>query len=233
MLVYEGELLPDVFQGEMIHADAGPNVIRSYPVESDGAGYTAEIENILKADKDQWFRPSDLTVAPDGSIFVADWYDPGVGGHQMGDQQKGRIFRIAPEGESYTQPELDLSSPGGAAEALKSPNMNRRALAWMKLHAWGAKAQPALDELWQAKNPRYRARALWLLSKLDEQGIDYINRAFGDSNPDIRIAGLRAARQLEIESRHQMDQSLMPEGLVSRMSEQELVNLVEYLSSLK
>src|SRR5699024_7486477 len=195
--IYEGELLPEVFQDEMIHADALPNIIRSYPVEDHGAGYSAEIENILKGNKDQWFRPSDVTVAPDGSIFVSDWYDPGVGGHQMGDQQKGRIFRIAPEGAEYTVPAFDLSSPEGAVVALKSPNMNRRAKAWLKLHNWGSEAESTLAELWESDNPRYRARALWLLSKLDGKGTEYINQALADSNSDIRITGLRAARQLD------------------------------------
>jgi len=196
ILVYEGDLLPEVFHNQMIHADAGPNIIRSYPVEKDGAGYTARMENILEGDKDQWFRPSDVTVAPDGSIFVADWYDPGVGGHQMGDQQKGRIYRIAPEGISYSVPEFNLSSPEGAVEALKSPNMNLRARAWLKLHAWETEAEQALTELWKSGNLRYRARALWLLSKLDGKATDYIDEALTDEDPDIRITGLRSARQV-------------------------------------
>ncbi|MDZ7692335.1 MAG: PVC-type heme-binding CxxCH protein [Balneolaceae bacterium] len=198
ILVYEGELLPEVFHNQMIHADAGPNIIRSYPVQKEGAGYTAQIENILEGDKDQWFRPSDVTVAPDGSIFVADWYDPGVGGHQMGDQQRGRIFRIAPEGIPYSTPEFDLSTPQGAIDALKNPNHNLRARAWLKLHNWGSEAEEVLVGLWNSENAQYRARALWLLSKLDEQGTNYIDQALADPNPDIRITGLRATRQLDI-----------------------------------
>ena len=84
MVVYEGSLLPAEFHGQMIHCDAGPNVVRSYPVKKEGAGYTAETINILKGEKDQWFRPADVCVAPDGSLIVADWYDPGVGGHAAG-----------------------------------------------------------------------------------------------------------------------------------------------------
>lgn len=197
--IYEGHLLPEIFRDQIIHVDAGPNVARAYPVTKDRAGYKAAIENILKGNKDQWFRPSDITVAPDGSIFVADWYDPGVGGHQMRDQQKGRVFRIAPEGTGYDVPEFDLSTPGGAVEALKNPNMNIRTKAWIRLHQWGTKAEGALADLWQSENPRYRARALWLLSKLDEKGISYIDRALEDENPNIRITGLRAARQLDID----------------------------------
>ena len=91
MLIYEGDLLPKKFQGQMIHCDAGPNVVRSYPVTKNGAGYTAEIINIVEGKNDKWFRPSDVCVAPDGSLIIADWYDPGVGGHQAGDQTRGRI----------------------------------------------------------------------------------------------------------------------------------------------
>ncbi|SMO44019.1 PVC-type heme-binding CxxCH protein [Fodinibius sediminis] len=199
MAIYEGDLLPDVFDNAMIHADAGPNVIRSYPVKKEGAGYSAHIENILRGNRDQWFRPSDVTVAPDGSIFVADWYDPGVGGHQMGDQQRGRIFRIAPEGAAYRLPDFDLSSPASAVEALKNPNLNMRARAWLKLREWGAEAEGALVSLWRSENSRYRARSLWLLNKLEDKGIQYIEQALGDDNPDIRITGLRAARQLDID----------------------------------
>jgi hypothetical protein len=53
----------------MIHAEAGHNVVRSYPVAKSGAGYTATIENIVEGVNDQWFRPSDVCIAPDGSFY--------------------------------------------------------------------------------------------------------------------------------------------------------------------
>ncbi|HMD80143.1 MAG TPA: PVC-type heme-binding CxxCH protein, partial [Anaerolineales bacterium] len=100
--IYEGDMLPEVFRGQLIHAEPGNNVVRSYVVDNDGAGYKASIVNILESQKDQWFRPVDVAVAPDGSLFVADWYDPGVGGHQAGDVDRGRIYRIAPASTNYT-----------------------------------------------------------------------------------------------------------------------------------
>ena len=94
ILIYEGDKLPERFINQLIHCDAGPNVVRSYAVSDDGAGYKAEINNILNGTRDQWFRPSDVCVAPDGSLIVADWYDPGVGGHRQGDVDRGRLFRV-------------------------------------------------------------------------------------------------------------------------------------------
>ena len=195
ILVYEGALLPERFRNQIIHADAGPNIVRAYPVTNDGAGYKAEIANILEGTRDQWFRPSDVTIAPDGSLFVADWYDPGVGGHQMGDMNRGRIYRIAPPGTPYVNNQISLESPDLAIEALKNPNLAVRYKAWKAIQNFGDEAIPALEELWrQGENPRFRARALWLLSKTSN-GRRYIMEAIKDADPNIRITGLRAARQ--------------------------------------
>ncbi len=196
MVVYEGSLLPVQFQNQIIHSDPGPNVVRSYPVKKNGAGYTAEIVNILKGVNDQWFRPADVCVAPDGSLIVADWYDPGVGGHRVGDLQRGRIYRIAPNVSKYRVPVQDYSTPAGATIALQSPNLAVRRHAWIALHEMGVKAVPALEKLWRsAPNPRMRARALWVLVKRPK-GEKYINEAIEDNNPDLRMTGIRAARQI-------------------------------------
>ncbi len=201
IIVYEGKLLPEVFRNQVIHCDAGPNVVRAYPVQNDGAGYKATITNLLEGARDQWFRPADICVAPDGSLIIADWYDPGVGGHQAGDQGRGRVYRVAPPSTPYTMPKLDLSSTAGALEALQSPNMNVRYKAWNKLHDEGTKAEKALAKFYKSNpDPRMKARALWLLSKLpDNKGERYIKAALKDTDPNLRITALRAARQLNNE----------------------------------
>ena len=40
---------------------------------------------------DSWFRPVDVAHASDGSLYIADWYDPGVGGHGYRDKIIGRV----------------------------------------------------------------------------------------------------------------------------------------------
>lgn len=195
LVIYEGELLPEPFRNQMIHCDAGPNVVRAYPVQNSGAGYQAKIVNILEGVRDQWFRPSDVCVAPDGSLIIADWYDPGVGGHQVGDQERGRIFRVAPANSAYQIPKMDISTPAGAVAALKSPNLSTRYLAWQQLNQWGKKSEKELLNLWNSDNQRYRARALWLLSGMKGREKKYVETALKDQNPNIRITGLRIARE--------------------------------------
>ena len=198
MIVYEGTLLPKTFQGQMIHCEPGHNVVRSYPVQKAGAGYSAEIVNIMKQEKDQWFRPADVCVAPDGSLIVADWYDPGVGGHQAGDQVRGRIYRIAPENTSYKVPTVDLSTPAGAVASLQSPNLATRYLAWETLQKFGKMAENELVKLYNSENPRMKARAFWALCKIVD-GKKYTELALSQVNPDIKMAGIRAARQLKLD----------------------------------
>ncbi|WP_247236961.1 PVC-type heme-binding CxxCH protein [Telluribacter sp. SYSU D00476] len=201
MVLYEGRLLPQVYHDQMIHTDAGPNVVRSYPVKKAGAGYTATIVNVLEGTRDQWFRPSDVCVAPDGSLFVSDWYDPGVGGHQAGDLNRGRIYRVAPANTPYRLPKVDLTTAAGAVEALQSPNLSIRYQAWNTLMKQGAQAEAELAKLFNntSANPRMRARALWALSKLEGVGQKYFSAALKDPNPDIRITALRAVRQQNVD----------------------------------
>ena len=70
-------------------------MVNTYFLEHAGAGYAETTEETITS-PDGWFRPSDITVAPDGSVFFADWYDPVVGGHEMKDIARGRIYRLAP-----------------------------------------------------------------------------------------------------------------------------------------
>lgn len=198
---YEGTLLPEVFRNQIIHCDAGPNVVRSYPAKKQGAGYTAQTVNILNGVRDNWFRPSDVCVAPDGSLIVSDWYDPGVGGHRMGDIDRGRLFRVAPPKAAYNIPKVDVSTAEGAIEALKSPNHTSRYLGWTALHSMiesgpDEKLHSALEKAYSSEpNPRFRARMLGVGAKSASTRSFVISTAIADKDPNIRITGLRLARQ--------------------------------------
>ncbi len=195
--VYEGNLLPEKFRNQVIHCDAGPNVVRSYITKPDGAGYSATIEDIVVGEHDKWFRPADVCVAPDGSLFVSDWYDPGVGGHNMVDMERGRLFRVAPPGTKYVVPKFDVTTAAGAVEALRNPCNSVRFMAYQALVKMKSNAVSELNKLAADSNPRMRARALWLLSKIGDVK-QVVQQSMKDSDSNVRITGIRIARQAKL-----------------------------------
>ena len=122
IMVYEGDLLPSEYRGAVLEVDAGTRQVNFFPLERQGAAFRTEYKVFLSGD-DPWFRPVDACTAPDGSVFVADWYDAGVGGHAFSDQTTGRIYRVAPKGHRSRKVKVDFASVSGLIEALKSPNI--------------------------------------------------------------------------------------------------------------
>jgi putative membrane-bound dehydrogenase-like protein len=167
MCFYEGKLLPKKYWGQPLHTDAGPRHVRCYHLTPKGAGYAVEREDMVSS-TDNWFRPSDICVAPDGSVFVADWYDPGVGGHGMGDTTRGRVYRITPKGhKGYKVPKVDLTTAKGTLAALGSPNLATRYMAMARIAGLKLEQATMLLEpvVKQKEDPVLRARAFWQLTR--------------------------------------------------------------------
>jgi len=200
ILVNEGTALGPQFTNQLIHCDAGPRTTRAYPTTPDGAGYKAEMVDVLTS-TDPWYRVADCAIAPDGSLIVADWYDPGVGGHNMGDNTPGkimgRLYRVASTGAKNAAPKPDFSTAAGAAQALTSPNLPTQSAAWNALHTMGAKAEPELLTLFKSTNPRHRARALGVLARSKGRETQHLRAGLTDPDENVRIAAIRLATTLE------------------------------------
>jgi putative heme-binding domain-containing protein len=174
VMVYEGTLLPKEYQGAVLEAEAGPRVIYAFPLTRRGAAFRTEIKTLLASD-DDWFRPVDVTAAPDGSIFIADWYDGGVGGHAFRDQTTGRIYRVAPKGAATKAVKYNFGSTKGLIEALKSPVIaardaaRRSLIARVKEQTAGANRADLAALLGLAatgETPEIRARVAWVIDTL-------------------------------------------------------------------
>ncbi len=193
--VYEGSLLPERYRGAVIHCDAGPNVVRAYVVSPKAAGFEARIEPVADGSADRWFRPSDVCVAPDGSLIVADWYDPGVGGHGMADTEKGRLYRIAPAGSKWSVPPADFSTVEGAVAAIASPNPCTRAMALERIAREPEQAAgPLAAAFAAAADSRLKARLAWAAGMLAGSADTWIAKLAGDADEQLRSVAIRLAR---------------------------------------
>ena len=194
ILVYEGDLLPEPFRGQMIHAEPGRNIVWAFPAKQVGAGYSARIMELARNDIDRDYRPSDVSVAPDGSLFIADWFDPVDCCHRTLNDA-GRIFRVAPPGHVYAVGIYDYHTPEGAVRALRSPNLSARYRAWKALLGMQVRARPVLEVMADDSNPRLRARALWLLAAFKDGTAQAIEMALRDKSADVRALALRITRR--------------------------------------
>ena len=197
MTFYEGQWLPSDLRGQLLHADAGPRVVRCYHLERYGAGYRARAETIISGDRDAYFRPVDVCVGPDGSVFVADWYDQVVGGHAYNNPDQGRIYRIQPAG-AVSRPRTVLPpfrSVDSALEALGSPNLAAQYLARKALLQAGLRAVEPLAVLARTSSPHVAARALWVLDRLGEPGQQKVLAYLNHRDPRFRELAVRILRR--------------------------------------
>ena len=215
---YENGAMGEKWNGLLLACEAGKNVVFGYLPKPDGAGMKLERFDFLTSNKEkEWagsdflggkptgilktkFRPSDVCVGPDGAIYVADWFDPGVGGHATRDNgATGTIYRIAPKGFKSVVPKIDLSTVAGQIAALRNPSPNVRAGGFNRLKAAGDKVVDDVAALLSDANPYVASRAVWLLAQLGEKGVALARKELASADDTRRLVAFRALRSAKLD----------------------------------
>jgi putative membrane-bound dehydrogenase-like protein len=176
-IVYQADTYPKEFHDQYIAGNLLSNAVYWHKRTPKGSSFVAEHGGDLLVANDTWFRPVDCFLGPDGSVYVADWYDKRAA-HldpiDNWDKTNGRVYRIEYQGTKQPEPfDLRKKTSAELVELLKHPNKwwrneARRLLAerhdksvvlQLKKQALEERGLLALESLW----------ALYQLEGLDDE----------------------------------------------------------------
>jgi putative heme-binding domain-containing protein len=200
---------PTEVQGDMlINNNIGFLGTKQHAVSEDGTGYRTRWRQDLLSSRDGNFRPVDLEIAPDGSLFVVDWHNPLIGHMQHNardpnrDHSHGRIYRITVAGRPLVEPaKIHGASIAQLLENLKLPEYRSRYRTRRELR--GRKPEEVLPALakWvaglDAKHPDFEHQlleALWVAWGLNRVDETLLRRLLGAQDPRARAAAVRVVR---------------------------------------
>ncbi len=204
--MYLGSALPTPYDGTAMVCDPTGNLIHCEAVFRHGATFDARRvheDAEMLASRDEWFRPVDLAIGPDGALYIADMYRaviehpdwmPEELRHRTdlrdGDD-RGRIYRLSastgPRSAS-ARPQLSRASSGQVVALLEHPEAWwRNTAARLLLERADTSVQQAVRRTARdAQDPRARLTALWTLAGLEVLAREDVLHALHDPHPEVR-----------------------------------------------
>ena len=165
-ILYDAEAFPPEYRGQYIAANLLSNAVYWHKLQPAKSSFTGSHGGDLIEGNDPWFRPIDVLLGPDGSVYVVDFYDRRAA-HldpvDNWDKTNGRVYKIEYK-DTPKVPAFDLrqKTTEELLELLAHPNKwwrneARRLLAdrqdksaYPTLRKWvkDEKGQLALEALW-------------------------------------------------------------------------------------
>jgi len=139
-MIYQSDRLPEKYRGKYLGADLLGHAAHWHRIEPRGSTVSTSHGGTFLSAKDPWFAPSDLTVGPDGAVYIADWHDARMAHPDpdaQWDRSNGRIYRITSSDgpHAVTMPDLATLSDN---ELLKRiiPEVASRESSTARPDAW-------------------------------------------------------------------------------------------------
>ncbi len=197
LIRYEGGSFPSRYNGKFIALNPLLNYVQLTRLESKGSTFrNVDEDRILETD-DHWFRPVDLKSGPDGSVYIADWYDSRLSHVDPRDtwhKSSGRIYRLRNKNRPVSFKKFDLSkySSEQLVELLKSNNKWFRQQALIQFgNSKDRSIVPKLVGLLESKDNPSSLEALWAINIINRLDDRTTTLALQHKNPYVRLWGVR------------------------------------------
>lgn len=196
---------PDEVQGDYIYTNSiGFLGIKQLQTIEDGAELKGKFRQNLIQSVDGNFRPCDLEIAPDGSLYFVDWHNTLIGHMQhsardpLRNSEYGRIYRITyPSRPLVDPPEIAGASLEVLFENMKLPEINARKRSHRELRGRDksdviAAAHKFADQ--NTDDERLVLEALWATWGQQAPSLELINRCLTAKDHRVRAAAVRVVR---------------------------------------
>ncbi len=202
---------PEEMQGQFLNANviSIQGILRA-KLTDEGSGIKGEtLEHLITTDiaAHPNFRPSGITVAPDGSLYLMDWSQMLIGHLQHHlrdpnrDHQHGRLYRITCEGRPLLDPKPIHGQPVAALlELLKEPENDVRMRAKIELGNHDPKEVAAAAKAWigtlDPQSPDHEhhvLEALWVHQWHNVADLELLARVLKSPEPRARAQAVRVA----------------------------------------
>lgn len=195
-IVYSGATLPDRFQGRYLAANLLSHAVHWHELSPQGSSFTAKFGGELLVSNDDWFAPVDVTLAPDGSVLIADWHDQRTAHPDpdaQWDRSNGRIYRVQVK-DAQRLPRFDLAQLA-ATELIKlldSPSGWHRTTARRLLAQRGdAAAIALLEQHLSLESPEVVLESLWALASMNAASEGLLARLLAHERAAVRAWAVR------------------------------------------
>jgi len=191
-VINEAGVLPDHYRRKLFGVSPLSSHVVYSEVSTEGSSFqTKDLGHPLQG-TDNWFRPVDIKMGPDGAIYVADMYEQRIdhGAHYQGrvDKTNGRIYRL--HGKNHpTAERFDLSklSSKQLIKVLENPNKWYRQTA---VRLFGDRRDKSaiepLQALIQKESGLLALNALWALNLSGGLDEDFATIALKHQDPYVR-----------------------------------------------
>jgi putative heme-binding domain-containing protein len=196
---YAADAYPEAYRGSFYVGDVMTNELIRFEIAYDGTTPKATTREFLRC-SDQWFRPVDVKLGPDGALYIADFYNCIIGhyevplNHPARDRERGRIWRIVYTGKDVkpTPARTDFTAATGAelVADLGHPNLTVRQLAANQLVQRKVQ-QDIRNALTQRENGPAWAQALWVGHRTGLLTADDLQAAVRAENELVRVHAMR------------------------------------------